>query len=104
MPDQEEEANETSQSEKALQSQALVLIGISSHPAGQKGNRRLLERVDNLFALVIHEPGDALLVLSLRNKQELMGNVKTEIGLYNSPKVAELGVLREGSRGNQNYN
>lgn len=84
---------------------SVTLVGQKGNRPGREQPRRLLECVgDNLFVLIINEPGDVLLVLLLINKEELIGGVKTEIGLYNSPEVVELGVLREGSKANQNCN
>lgn len=51
-----------------------TLMGQGGNGAGSKQPRRLLERVgDNLFVPIIKEPGDALLDLLLRNKENLVG-------------------------------
>lgn len=53
--------------------------------------------------LIINEPGDALLDLLLRNKEELVEGAKVEISLYNSNsnhKMVEFNILRDGSEAN----
>lgn len=53
--------------------------------------------------LIINEPGDALLDLLLRNREELVEGAKVEISLYNSNsnhKMVEFNILRDGSEAN----
>ena len=94
----------------ASRSQALVLMGDSSHPdicwrdntAGHKQSRRFLECVDDNFLLqVTEEPTrrGAMLDLVLTNKEGLVGNVKLRGSLGCSHhEIVEFKILRAPRR------
>jgi len=111
-PDQEEEADEAfyRQLQAASQSQALVLMGVFSHPdiswedptARQAQSRRFLQSInDNFLMQVVEEPTrkGALLDLVLTNKEGLVEDVKVGGTLSSiDHEMVEFRILHGGSR------
>jgi len=110
--DQEDRADEAlcRQIGAASHSQALVLMGHSSHPdicwrdntAGHKQSRKFLDCVDDNFLLQgTEEPTrrGAMLDLVLTNKEGLVGNVKLKVSLGCSDhEMVEFKILRATRR------